>query len=85
MTASALAVIRLLPAMRMRFGAAAYRVCRSSYGEFYFLLAVVTLFWWTAGQSSLLFTIPVLDPDVSRYSRSVGRLALREVVVRERA
>ncbi len=60
MTAAALAVIRLLPAMRMLFGAAAYRVGRSSYGEFYFLLAVVTLFWWTEGQSSLLFTIPVL-------------------------
>ena len=59
-TAAALAVIRLLPAMRMRFGAAAYRVCRSSYGEFYFLLAVVALFWLTEGQSSLLFTIPVL-------------------------
>ena len=60
MTAAALAVIRLLPAMRMLFGAAAYRVGRSSYGEFYFLLAVVALFWWTEGQSSLLFTIPVL-------------------------
>jgi phytol kinase len=60
MTAAALAVIRLLPAMRMRFGAAAYRVGRSSYGEFYFLLAVVALFWLAEGQSALLFTIPVL-------------------------
>jgi phytol kinase len=60
MTASALTVIRLLPAMRTLFGAAAYRVGRASYGEFYFSLAVVALFWWTEGQSSLLFTIPIL-------------------------
>jgi len=60
LTAVALALIRMLPPMRMRFGAAAYRVSRPSYGEFYFSLAVVALFWLAEGQSSLLFTIPVL-------------------------
>jgi phytol kinase len=59
-TAAALAVVRLIPAVRRRFGAAAYRVARASYGEFYFLLAVVTLFWLTEAQSSILFAIPVL-------------------------
>jgi len=59
-TATALAVIRLVPAVRARFGAAAYRVGRDSYGEFYFLLAVVTLFRLTQAESPVLFGIPVL-------------------------
>ena len=59
-TAAALAVIRFIPAVRTQFGAGAYRVARASYGEFYFLLGVVTLFWLTEAQSSVLFAIPVL-------------------------
>ena len=60
MTAAWLAVIRLVPAVRVRFGAAAYRVGRASYGEFYFAIAVVTLFWLTEAQPPLLFVIPIL-------------------------
>lgn len=59
-TATALGLIRLVPAVRARFGAAAYRVGRDSYGEFYFLVAVVTLFRLTEAESPVLFAIPVL-------------------------
>ena len=70
-TATALAVIRFVPAGRLRFGAAAYRVGRTSYGEFYFLLAVVALFWLTEAQSPIFFTIPVL---VLTLADSMGAL-----------
>jgi phytol kinase len=58
--AAVLAAIRFVPAVRARFGAAAYRVDRSTFGEFYFLASVPTLFWLTQGQSPLLFVIPIL-------------------------
>ena len=79
-TTTALAVIRLVPAVRRRFGAAAYRVGRDSYGEFYFLVAVVALFWLTEAEASVLFAIPVLiltlaDTTAALVGSRCGRTA----------
>jgi phytol kinase len=60
--ASALLVtaVKLLPALRARFGGVANRVERPTFGEVYFPISVALLFWLTRGSDPLLFVIPIL-------------------------
>ena len=44
----------------VRFSGVVGRVERASWGEFYFPLSVVILFWLSLGEHALLFVIPVL-------------------------
>jgi phytol kinase len=55
-----LAAARFVPVLRARCGGVVGRVERASWGEFYFPLSVVILFWLSLGEHTLLFVIPVL-------------------------
>jgi phytol kinase len=55
-----LAAARFVPVLRAQSGGVVGRVERASWGEFYFPLSVVILFWLSLGEHSLLFVIPVL-------------------------
>lgn len=55
-----LAAARFVPVLRARCGGVVGRVERASWGEFYFPLSVVILFWLSLGEHELLFVIPVL-------------------------
>jgi phytol kinase len=54
-----LAAARFAPGLRARCVVVG-RVARASWGEFYFPLSVVILFWLSRGEHPLLFAIPVL-------------------------
>jgi phytol kinase len=60
--ASALLVtaVKLLPALRDRFGSVAHRVERPTSGELYFPISVALLFCLTHGSDPLLFVVPIL-------------------------
>ena len=54
------AALVLAAARFVRFSGVVGRVERASWGEFYFPLSVVILFWLSLGEHELLFVIPVL-------------------------
>ena len=59
-SASLLAVVRFVPAVRVRLSGVTTRVGRVSLGELYFPISVAVLFWLTLGSDPLLFVIPIL-------------------------
>ena len=56
---AALGSIRVAPALRMRFGSVLGGVERKTWGELFFPISIVFLFWLSNG-NSLFFCIPVL-------------------------
>jgi phytol kinase len=55
-----LAAARFVPVLQARCGGVVGRVERASWGEFYFPMSVVILFWLSLNEDALLFVIPVL-------------------------
>jgi phytol kinase len=59
-SAALLASAKLVPALRRSLGRAVSGVSRTTFGEIYFPIAVVWLFWLTRGEHPLLYVIPLL-------------------------
>ena len=59
-SASLIAAVKFVPALRARFGGVANRVDRTTLGELYFPISVALLFWLSRGEHPLLFVIPIL-------------------------
>jgi phytol kinase len=59
-SASLIAAVKFVPALRTRFGGVANRVDRTTLGELYFPISVAVLFWLTRDEHPLLFVIPIL-------------------------
>ena len=63
------AALVLAAARFVRFSGVVGRVERASWGEFYFPLSVVILFWLSLGEHALLFVIPVLVLTLGGHCR----------------
>ena len=59
-SASLLAAVKFVPALRRSMGRAVSGVNRTTLGEIYFPVSVVWLFWLTRGEHPLLFIVPIL-------------------------
>lgn len=59
-SASLLAATKLVPPLRRSMGRAVSGVSRTTFGEIYFPIAVVWLFWLTLGENPLLYVVPLL-------------------------
>jgi len=59
-SASVLALVKFVPALRRSMGRAVSGVNRTTLGEIYFPVSVAWLFWLTHGQDPLLFVVPIL-------------------------
>jgi phytol kinase len=59
-SASLVAGVKFVPALRRRAGGTVSGVERTTFGELYFPLSVALVFWLAHGKGPLLFVIPVL-------------------------
>jgi phytol kinase len=59
-SAALVTAVKLLPALRARFGRVANRVERPTFGEVYFPISVALVFWLSRGSDPLLFVVPIL-------------------------
>jgi phytol kinase len=59
-SATLVAIMKFVPAVRRRLGGSPTDVGRTTLGEIYFPISVAVVFWLSAGESLLLFVIPIL-------------------------